>query len=320
MNAGLLALVVTACLAADDPMNTKPGEPHPLAPSLPKLTAEEEDKIDGIIDRFMQYDIGTLRGEEGARAKKEFDALQPEAIPALIRGLNRAAKLEHSCPATVIAKKLNGMLMTSKDVKLLEFAHDEIGAGVKNSQHAAVLRQLRTNCQLRMNDLPKDIVVKGDKTAKQLSTAELVELVSNLQGPRLRPVLTELETRKGDEVLGALSVAATNSDTDVVQFARLLLERNLSRQPMDVVKEKLKDDNADIRAAAARVVGLKWPPLFSATLELLDDKVPDVREDAHKALIRLSKGQDFGPDKNATDVERSQAKDKWKEWLAKQKR
>jgi hypothetical protein len=321
MNAGLLALVVTACLAADEPMDTKPmREPHPLAPSLPKLTADEEQKLDDIIDRFMQFDIGTLRGEEGAKAKKEFEALQPEAIPALIRGLNRAAKLEHSCPATVIAKKLNGMLMASNDRKLLDFAHDEIGAGVKNSQHAAVLTQLRNNCRTRMNSLPKDEVVKGDKTAKALTTAELVELVSNLQGQKLRPVLIELETRKGDEVLGALSVATANSDADVVQFARVLLERNLTRQTMDVVKEKLKDENAEIRAAAARVAGLKWPPLFSATLELLDDKVAEVREEAHKALIRLSKGQDFGPEKNATAEEQSAAKDKWREWLTKQKK
>jgi hypothetical protein len=89
---------------------------------------------------------------------------------------------------------------------------------------------------------------------------------------------------------------------------------------MDVVKEKLKDENAEIRAAAARVAGLKWPPLFSATLELLDDKVPEVREEAHKALMRLSKGQDFGPDKKAKPEEQSAAKDKWREWLARQKR
>ena len=127
MNAALLALAVTACLTADEPMDTTPmRKPHPLAPSLPQLTADEEDKIDDVVNHFIQYDIGQLRGEEGRKTKKEFDALQPEAIPALIRGLNRAAKLEFSCPATVIAKKLNGMLMASDDAKLLEFARVRI--------------------------------------------------------------------------------------------------------------------------------------------------------------------------------------------------
>jgi hypothetical protein len=37
-------------------------------------------------------------------------------------------------------------------------------------------------------------------------------------------------------------------------------------------------------------------------------------------LIRLSKGQDFGPDKDAKAEEQSQAKDKWRDWLAKQKK
>ncbi len=321
MNAALLALAVTACLTADEPMDTTPmRKPHPLAPSLPQLTADEEDKIDDVVNHFIQYDIGQLRGEEGRKTKKEFDALQPEAIPALIRGLNRAAKLEFSCPATVIAKKLNGMLMASDDAKLLEFARDEIGAGVKNSQHAAVLTQLRNNCLTRKNALANAAPSNGDKSLKSVSTADLIDSASLMQGQKLRPVLIELETRKGDEALGALAVAATNSDPDVKQLARVLIERNLTRQPMDVVKEKLKDTNAEIRAAAARVAGLKWPGLFSSTIELLDDGVADVREEAHRALIRLSKGQDFGPDKDAKPEEQSQAKDKWREWLAKQKK
>jgi hypothetical protein len=321
MHPSLLALVVTACFAADEPMDSKPmRKPHPLAPSLPQLTADEEDKVDHIINCFMQFDIGQLRGAEGEKAKKEFDALQPEAIPALIRGLNRAAKLEHSCPATVIAKKLNTMLMASDDTKLLEFARDEVGAGVKNSLHAAVLTQLRNNCLRRKNALA-DVAASGaDKSLRSVPTADLVESAGLLQGQKLRPVLLELETRKGDEALGALGVAATNSDSDIKQLARVLIERNLTKQTMDVVKEKLKDSSAEIRAAAARVAGLKWPGLFSNTIELLDDAVADVREEARKALMRLSKGQDFGPDKEAKPEEQSQAKDKWREWLAKQKK
>jgi hypothetical protein len=322
MHTSLFALVVTVCLAADEPTDSKPmRKPHPLAPSLPQLTADEEDKVDDIINRFMQYDIGTLRGAEGEKAKKEFDALQPEAIPALIRGLNRAAKLEHSCPATVIAKKLNGMLMASEDAKLLEFARDEIGAGVKNSQHAAVLAQLRNNCLRRKNALADIAASGGDKSSlRTVSTEDLIESANRLQGQKLRPVLIEVESRKGDEVLGALAVAATNSDPDIKQLARVLIERNLSRQAMDVVKEKLKDSNAEVRAAAARVAGIKWPGLFSTVIDLLDDLVADVREDAHRSLIRLSKGQDFGPDKDARPEEQSQAKDKWRDWLAKQKK
>ncbi len=321
MNAALLALVMTAFIAADEPMDTKPmRKPHPLAPSLPQLTADEEDNLDDIINRFMQFDIGQLRGEEGAKAKKDFEALQADAIPALIRGLNRAAKLEHSCPATVIAKKLNGLLMASDDTKLLDFAHDEIGAGVGKSQHSAILATLRTNCLTRKNGLVSAAATAGDRVLKATTTADLVESASTLQGPKLRAVLVELETRKGDEVLGALTVAATNSDVNIQSLARTLLDRNLTRQTVDVVKQKLKDDNAEIRSSAARVVGQKWPALFSSTIDLLDDKAPEVREEAHRTLLRWTRGVDFGPDKNATAEERSQAQDKYRDWLARQKK
>src|SRR4051812_21717806 len=123
-------LALTAVLLAADPApDTKPArKPHPLAPSLPELTKEEEEKLDDIINRFIQADIGGLQGPEGRQAQRDFEALGPEAIPALIRGINRAAQLEHSCPTLMIAKKLSRMLMKSDDQKLLDFARDEIGA------------------------------------------------------------------------------------------------------------------------------------------------------------------------------------------------
>src|SRR5438105_3793509 len=112
-----------------------PRKPNPFAPSLPLLTEEEEAKLDRIIDRFILVDTGKLRGAEGKSALREFEKLGPEAIPALIRGINRAARIEHSCPATVIGKKLHRMFMASRDPELLEFARDEIGSGVGRSKH-----------------------------------------------------------------------------------------------------------------------------------------------------------------------------------------
>src|SRR5260370_359594 len=111
----LFALAMTAILFTDPPAKTEtPRKPNPLAPSLPELTDEEELKIDQIIDRFIEYDTGKLKGPDGKAALAEFHKLGPEAIPALIRGLNRAAKFDHSCPAVTIAKKLSRMLSATK--------------------------------------------------------------------------------------------------------------------------------------------------------------------------------------------------------------
>src|SRR5205823_4114541 len=69
-------------------------ERHPFAPSLPLLTEKESEAIDKIIDRFIEVDVGKLKGKEALQATKEFQALGPPAIPNLIDGLNRAANLE----------------------------------------------------------------------------------------------------------------------------------------------------------------------------------------------------------------------------------
>src|SRR5437016_5561132 len=110
---------------------------------------DREKKFDQIIDRFIEYDTGKLPGSEGKEALSDFRQLGPEALPALIRGLNRAAKIEHSCPAVTIAKKLNRMLRNTTDLELLEFARENMGAGVTQSRHMGVIRDLRVVCMVR---------------------------------------------------------------------------------------------------------------------------------------------------------------------------
>src|SRR6516165_8158602 len=120
-----LSMTLVLVLHAAPPKSSdQPRKPSGIAPSLKALTDEEEQKLDEIIDRFIEQDTGKLKGEEGKKAKKEFEKLGRDAIPALIRGLNRAAAIQHSCPVLVIAKKLNKLLASSDDLELLEFARE----------------------------------------------------------------------------------------------------------------------------------------------------------------------------------------------------
>jgi hypothetical protein len=100
-----------------------------------KPSAEQEKKFDQIVDAFIEADLGNLRGEQGVRAKQAFERLPPEAIFALIRGLNKASTIDHSCPVTVISKKLRGLLVASKDPDLLDYALDNIGGFSRGSRH-----------------------------------------------------------------------------------------------------------------------------------------------------------------------------------------
>src|SRR5262245_59951995 len=52
---------------------TPPRQPHPLAPSIPQLSKEEEAKIEAIIDRFIKFDIGKLPAGQGKKAVEEFN-------------------------------------------------------------------------------------------------------------------------------------------------------------------------------------------------------------------------------------------------------
>src|SRR5262245_52994819 len=97
-----VAVAVTAQTGdKDTPPERTQRERNPIAPSLFLPTKEESKRYEKVINRFIQFDIGELKGGEGKKAYEEFKRLPPEAICELIEGFNRAANLEHSCPAVI---------------------------------------------------------------------------------------------------------------------------------------------------------------------------------------------------------------------------
>ncbi len=163
----------------------------------------------------------------------------------------------------IIARKLARFLNASDDTELLDFARETIGAGVTARRHQGVIKDLRVACMLRKSLVQRRAMAAGLKAGpgqqalRSMSLAKLVEAAGSERGPRLKMVMVELEQRKGEEVINALGAAATSYEPDVQQLARGLLVRHLGRQGGTVVKAKLKDDRAVVRAAAAQVVGAK---------------------------------------------------------------
>src|SRR5262245_40863886 len=144
-----IASVTIAMLLAQTSPTREERARHPLAPSLPILTEKEIARYEAIVERFIQYDIGKLPKSQGEKAKQEFMNLPPEAFFVLIEGFNRAANLEHSCPAVVIGKKIASILRSTDDVDLLNFAKDTIGSGVKARRHMGVVKDLQVTAILR---------------------------------------------------------------------------------------------------------------------------------------------------------------------------
>jgi hypothetical protein len=112
---------------------------RPKTGRLGELSREEEEKLDAVLDRFVRHEV-CPRDPKGA---EELKKLGPEAIPALIRGFNKAAGRSRECPVAEIAKRLKQLLKSSDDVKVLDFARDEIGAGVEVPTFRGIIDDLK---------------------------------------------------------------------------------------------------------------------------------------------------------------------------------
>ncbi len=117
-----------------------------------ELTQEEEDKIDQIIREFIMHDLGVRPSQKAVDRLRD---LGPEAIPALVRGINYSATLSHSCPVTVLASKLDGLIRTCEDPFVLSFIRTEIGAGLKRNKYAGLLTKLKVQTSLRATELQR---------------------------------------------------------------------------------------------------------------------------------------------------------------------
>jgi hypothetical protein len=142
----LVVAALSAIALADDselPVK-KTGRPGENTPA-------EEAKFDQIIDKFIAYDTGARRN---AAALAELNSLGPEAIPALIRGLNKCVKSGYSCPVSSLAKKLKQLLQASEDERALDYARSDIGAGIgKPTPYDPILRDLKVTTILRKKQL-----------------------------------------------------------------------------------------------------------------------------------------------------------------------
>lgn len=266
----ILPLILMLVLVQDATSQT-PRKPNPFAPSLPLLTDEEEEPFDRIIDRFILTDLGALKGDEAKKAVADFNKLGPEATMALIRGVNKSAVIEQSCPVLHIAKKLASILRTSKDPLLLEFARENIGAGIRANKHRGTLNELRVLCNQRRSELarvtpttpgrppgkPVGTVGPTSPETRTMTIAELAMAAGSERGDRLKAVLAELGSRNGEDAIAALGTTAASYEGDIQKLAREQLARVMGKLTPAQLKAKLTDDREEVRAAAARLLEKK---------------------------------------------------------------
>jgi HEAT repeat protein len=151
------------------------------------------------------------------------------------------------------------------------------------------------------------------QTAPAEATRRSDELV-NAQGDEQMSVLARLREAKGIDNTDALALAIPRLLGDVQRQARDALVQRLTRMTAATLRDKLQDDNVEVRRAAASACGRKKvrehvPDL----LQLIDDPEMVVIQAARQALKDLT-SQDFGPDQDAGRRKRDRAAADWRKW------
>ena len=303
----------------------------PFGPAVSSARAQQPaDQYDRIVEDFIQYDIGQLRGQQGRAANSQFQSLQSEqAIPSLVRGVNRAARLRQSCPVIAVSAKLQSLLQATANVDVLQWAADNLDRSTSGATYGTYLDNMRqiVNHRLAAVDeaTPKiAATLQGGGTVSQLrrsreaiekwSYEDLLEAVSQDQGTRLLQILEELKDRKGARYTGALADAIAMVGDDIRPLARGLLAARLTRMSDRTLRSKLKDANPEVRAAAASAVGYKGTALYRELAAALRDPNPLVVAEARAVLVKLL-GEDFGPPSDASGLECFEASRRWEQWI-----
>ncbi len=301
---------------------------HPLAPSLPVLTDAENARYEAIINRFIEYDIGKLPKSQGEKAKLDFQRLPAESFFMLIEGFNRAAAMEDSCPAVVIGRKIALILKSTTDVDLLNFAKDNIGAGVKARRHMGTIKDLQLTCIIQKGNLQRQGLASPlgsrpgpapalSSAIPAMTQADFIAAAKNEQGPKLKAILAEADKRK---LFDVLVIAAARPETEAREIGQSFLDKNLAQKTAAQLKDLLNHSKPEARAAAAKAIGQRGLHFEKELIDRLADEISAVQQAARRALVQLSRGEDFGPAPEANTVEQTESLQRWRAWLDKMKK
>jgi hypothetical protein len=178
-------------------------------------------------------------------------------------------------------------------------------------------------------DLPADAhQLLGEKAApfhtwatgsREAEAALLSVELLRATGSRQDRLLEKLKESKGGAYTGALAGAIPKLTGTPKSKARDALAERLARMTAETVSEKLRDEDLEIRRAAALACAMREEKTHIPRLiELLKDPEPPVARAARAALKDLT-GQDFGPPADASAADRDRAVTAWEAWWQKNK-
>lgn len=158
------------------------------------------------------------------------------------------------------------------------------------------------------------VLVRDERSALSPELAKLSEELVNAKGDEQMAVLARLRDAKGIDNTDALALAIPKLSGDIKRQARGALVQRLTRMTAATLRDKLQDDNVEVRRAGTLACGRKNAKEHIADLlQLLDDPEKDVVQSARLALTELT-GEDFGPASDADRRGRDEAAAAWRKW------
>lgn len=158
------------------------------------------------------------------------------------------------------------------------------------------------------------VLIPNERSAPSPEAAKLTEELVNATDDEQPAVLAHLRDAKGIDNTDALALAIPKLSGNIKRQARDALVQRLTRMTAATLRDKLQDDNVEVRYAAALACGRKnarehIPDL----LLLLDDPERNVVQSARLALTELT-GEDFGPASDADLRGCAEATAAWRKW------
>jgi HEAT repeat protein len=169
----------------------------------------------------------------------------------------------------------------------------------------------------KLPESKKEHADASDPTAsssKETNAGRLAKELLQADSAKQERLVDSLRENKGPENTQALLEAIPMLEGDIKKKARDALAERMSRMTGATLRERLGDDDPEMRRAAALAVAMKEDTTHVPRLiEMLDDTEASVSRAAYAALKSLS-GKDFGPPKDASKAARAEAVAAWKAW------
>jgi HEAT repeat protein len=168
--------------------------------------------------------------------------------------------------------------------------------------------------QLAPLDIVPLVLVHEDKPELSSELARACDELVNASEKEQFSLLARLCKSKDSQSDYVLALAIPKLSSEIQQQARDALTKRLTRLSAAALRDKLQDDNPEVRSAAAFACGRKIDKEHIADLlQLLDDPEIVVVQSARVALTELS-GEDFGPTSDADRTGRADAVAAWRKW------